>query len=187
MMLNEVEHRKGIAIGATRLVPTLETARSMELVYEIAKRDRVTALGGAAARSADTERALGYVWSADGREVLYLKSRVVMAARAAGKAPLGGSLATGTRHRGTACLPGTRSSTRHDRGVPAAPVECRPRERDVQSVSGRDRLLRRHDRRPRRGGRGSPRHPAFYDGEHIDIAHVETARQIVAMAASVEN
>ena len=27
----------------------------------------------------------------------------------------------------------------------------------------------------------------IYDGEHIDIAHVETARQIVAMAASVEN
>ena len=59
-----------------------------ELAYEIAKRDRVSAVGGAAARSADTERALGYVWSADGREALYLKSRVVMAARAAGKAPI---------------------------------------------------------------------------------------------------
>jgi len=33
---------------------------------------------------------LNYVWTAEGRETEYLKSRVVMAARAAGKLPIGG-------------------------------------------------------------------------------------------------
>ena len=38
---------------------------------------------------ADVARALGTVWTPGGRETAYLKSRIVMAARAAGKLPIG--------------------------------------------------------------------------------------------------
>jgi len=186
LMLNEVEHRKGMAIGATRLVPTLETARSMEMVYEIAKRDRVTALGGAAARSADTERALGYVWSADGREVLYLKSRVVMAARAAGKAPLGGLWQQVHDIEGLRAflardrqLGMTGVFLLHPSNVAPANETFSPSAAEIAYYEG---MIDAHAAAVAAG-----RASCIYDGEHIDIAHVETARQIVAMAASVEN
>ena len=186
LMLNEVEHRKGMVIGATRLVPTLETARSMELVYEIAKRDRVTALGGAAARSADTERALGYVWSADGREVLYLKSRVVMAARAAGKAPLGGLWQQVHDIEGLRAflardrqLGMTGVFLLHPSNVAPANETFSPSAAEIAYYEG---MIDAHAAAVAAG-----RASCIYDGEHIDIAHVETARQIVAMAASVEN
>ena len=91
MMLSEAESRNGLSVGSTRLIPLLETARALELAYDIALRDRVSAICGATAKNGDVARALGYVWSADGRESLYFKSRTVMAARAAGKLPIGGA------------------------------------------------------------------------------------------------
>src|SRR5215469_10487691 len=53
MMLAEAEHRRGAAIGSTRVVPLLETARAMQFAYEIALRERVCALCGATAKDAD--------------------------------------------------------------------------------------------------------------------------------------
>lgn len=185
MMLNEVEHRKGMPIGATRLVPTLETARSMETAYEIAKRDRVFALGGAAARSADTERALGYVWSAEGRETLYLKSRVVMAARAAGKAPLGGLW------QQVHDIDGLRKFLARDRelGMTGAlllhPSNVGPAN-EVFSPSAQEIAYYRGMIDTHAAAVAAGRASCIYDGEHIDIAHVETARAILAMAASLE-
>jgi citrate lyase subunit beta/citryl-CoA lyase len=90
MMLSEAESRNGVALGSTRIIPLLETARSLELAFEIAQIPRVGAIVGATAKNADVARALNTVWSPEGRETLYLKSRVVMAARAAGKLPIGG-------------------------------------------------------------------------------------------------
>ena len=90
MMLAEAEMRNNLPHGSIKVVPLLETARALELAYEIATRPRVVAIVGASAKNADVARALGYVWSADGREALYFKSRAVMAARAAGKLPIGG-------------------------------------------------------------------------------------------------
>ena len=89
-MLSEAEYRNGAAIGSTRVIPLLETARSLQLAHEIALRDRVPAIVGATAKNADVARALNTVWTTEGRETLFLKSRVVMAARAAGKLPIGG-------------------------------------------------------------------------------------------------
>ncbi|HYF16757.1 MAG TPA: aldolase/citrate lyase family protein, partial [Ramlibacter sp.] len=89
-MLSEAEYRKGVVVGSTRVVPLLETARALQFAYDIALRERVPAIVGATAKNADVARALDTVWSAEGRETLFLKSRVVMAARAAGKLPIGG-------------------------------------------------------------------------------------------------
>src|SRR3546814_784559 len=77
----EAEDRNGVASGSVRLLPALETPRSLQLAYEIAQHPRVDYLIGAFAKGADLAGAMGMEWSAAGTEALYLKSRVVMAAR----------------------------------------------------------------------------------------------------------
>ena len=62
----------------------------MQLCYEIAQMPRVVGIVGATAKNADMGRALKFVWTPEGRETEYLKSRVVMAASAAGKQAIGG-------------------------------------------------------------------------------------------------
>lgn len=185
MMLDEVEYRKGMAIGAIRLVPTLETARSMETAYEIAKRDRVFALAGAAAKNGDTARALGYVWSAEGRESLYFKSRVVMAARAAGKAPIGGLWQQVHDLEGLRAylakdreLGMTGELLLHPSNVAPANETFSPSPEEVAYYQG---MIEAHGEAVAAG-----RASCIYDGEHIDIAHVETAREIIKLAASLE-
>src|SRR5206468_2585986 len=89
-MLAEAEYRQGVSVGSTLLLPILETARSMQLAFEIAQRPRVAAITGLSVKNGDVARALGVGWTPEGRESLFLKSRVVMAARAAGKEPIGG-------------------------------------------------------------------------------------------------
>jgi len=182
MMLSEAEFRKGMEIGVTRVAPLLETARSMELCYEIAQLDRVAFLIGATAKNADTERALGYVWSAEGRESLYLKSRVVMAARAAGKLPIGGlwqqvKNLEGLREFVTASrgLGMTGELLLHPSNVAIANDIFSPSADEVAYYQG---MIEAHAQAQAQG-----RASCVYDGEHIDIAHVATAREIIALAA----
>jgi citrate lyase subunit beta/citryl-CoA lyase len=184
MMLSEAEFRKGMDIGTTRVMPLLETARSMEMCYEIAKKDRVAALIGATAKNADTARALGYVWSATGRESLYFKSRVVMAARAAGKLPIGGiwqqvhdieglrAFVTASRELGM-----TGELLLHPSNVAITNEVFSPSVDEVAYYQG---MINAHAKAEAEG-----RASCIYDGEHIDIAHVATAREIIELAASL--
>ena len=185
MMLSEAEFRSGLEIGATQVMPLLETARSMELCYEIALHDRVAALIGATAKNADTERALGYVWSAGGRESLYLKSRVVMAARAAGKLPIGGlwqqvknleglrEFLLASRELGM-----TGELLLHPSNVAVANEIFSPSADEVAYYEG---MIEAHEQAVAEG-----RASCIYDGEHIDIAHVATAREVIELAASLQ-
>ncbi|WP_041681781.1 MULTISPECIES: HpcH/HpaI aldolase/citrate lyase family protein [Cupriavidus] len=183
MMLSEAEYRNGVALGSTRVIPLLETARALELAYEIAKRDRVGAICGCTARNADVARALGYVWTPDGRETLYLKSRAVMAARAAGKLPIGGVW------QQVRDLDGLRKSSLLDRNlgmsgelvlhpsnVATANEVYSPSPEEVAYYEGMIAALEQ----AQANGRAS----TIYDGEHIDIAHVKTAQDILALAKS---
>jgi citrate lyase subunit beta/citryl-CoA lyase len=180
-MLSEAEYRKGVAIGHTQVVPLLETARSLQFAYEIAQRARVPAIVGATAKNADVARALGTVWSAEGRETLYLKSRVVMAARAAGKLPIGGVW------QQVHDLDGLRASAERDRAlgmsgelllhpsnVPTVNELYAPSAEQVAFYVGMIAALEKAQAQ----GRAS----TIYDGEHIDIAHVKTAREIIELA-----
>jgi len=184
MMLSEAESRRGLPLGATRLVPLLETARSMELAFDIAQHPRVSALAGATAKNADTARALGYVWSADGRESLYFKSRVVMAARAAGKLPIGGIWQQVKDLDGLGPyllrdreLGMTGELLLHPSNVAAANEVFSPSTDEVAYYHG---MIEAHAKASAEG-----RASCLYDGEHIDIAHVETAREVIALAASL--
>jgi citrate lyase subunit beta / citryl-CoA lyase len=181
MMLTEAEYRNGVELGKTRVIPLLETARSLQLAYEIALRERVVGLVGATAKNADVARALGYVWSPGGRESHYLKSRAVMAAKAAGKMAIGGVW------QQIRDLEGLRESSLLDRqlgmtgelalhptNVPVINEVYSPSADEVAYYEGMIAALEQAEA----AGRAS----TVYDGEHIDIAHVKTAKEIIALA-----
>src|SRR5690606_36015062 len=46
-MLSEAEYRAGVTVGHTKVIPLLETARSLQFAYEIALCERVPAIVGA--------------------------------------------------------------------------------------------------------------------------------------------
>lgn len=183
-MIAEAEYRNGVEPGSVRLVPLLETARSMQLAYEIAQHPRVSALVGATAKNADVGRALGYVWSPQGRESHYLKSRVVMAARAAGKPPIGGVW------QQVKDLEGLAASSKLDRELGmAGELALHPSNVEIinrtytptdEEIAYYQGMIEALDA-AQQVGRAS----VIYDGEHIDIAHVKTAREIIALARSM--
>ncbi len=75
----------GLPLGQTWLYPILETAQALRLAYEIAVASpRVAYMGGAVSRFGDIHQALGYRWTAEGRETLFLRSKVLIDAKAAG-------------------------------------------------------------------------------------------------------
>ncbi len=180
-MIAEAESRNDLEIGSVGLIPLLETARSMQLCFEIAEIPRVVAIVGAAARNGDSARALNLVWSPDRREALYLKSRVVMAARAAGKLPIGGLW------QQVKDLDGFEEACRLERQLGMAgelilhpgQVEITnrtytPTAEELAYYRGMIEALEK----AQAGGRAS----VLYDGEHIDMAHVKTAREIIELA-----
>jgi citrate lyase subunit beta/citryl-CoA lyase len=180
-MLAEAEYRKGVPVGTTQVIPLLETARSLQFAYEIALHARVPAIVGASAKNADVSRALDTVWSAEGRETLFLKSKVVMAARAAGKLPIGGIW------QQVHDLEGLRASSLRDRQLGMSgelalhpsnvavinEIYC-PSAEQLAYYEGMIAALEKAQAQ----GRAS----TMYEGEHIDIAHVKTAREIIGLA-----
>jgi len=71
--------------GAAVIYPILETAQAIRRAYDIAVASpRVAYMGGAVSRFGDIHQALGYRWTAEGRETLFLRSKVLVDARAAG-------------------------------------------------------------------------------------------------------
>lgn len=183
-MISEAEARNGVELGSLGLIPLLETAKALQEAYEIACVPRVTAIVGATAKNADVARALNTVWSPEGRETLYLKSRIVMAARAAGKRPIGGVW------QQIRDLDGLRASSLKDRAlgmdgelalhpsnVPIINEVYSPSEEEVSYYRGMIDALE--------AAQAAGRASVVYDGEHIDIAHAKTAQDIIALAEAL--
>lgn len=180
-MIAEAETRANLPLGSIGLIPLLETARSMQLCYEIAQMPRVVGIVGATAKNADMGRALKFVWTPEGRETEYLKSRVVMAARAAGKQAIGGIW------QQIKDLEGLARSSAFDRQLGMSgelalhPMQVEtinrtytPTAEDVAYYQG---MIDALDAAQAQG-----RASVMYDGEHIDIAHVKTAHEVIALA-----
>lgn len=185
-MLAEAEYRQDVKIGSTLLLPILETARSMQLAFEIAQRPRVAAITGLSVRNGDVARALGTGWTPEGRESLFLKSRVVMAARAAGKQPIGGLWQQVHDLEGLAkaaaedrCLGMAGQLLLHPSNV--ATVN-RIYSRSSEEVAYFQGLIDAVEKAQAEG-----RASTIYEGEHVDIAHANTAREIINRARAFEN
>ncbi len=84
-LLTNMEVDLGLPAGRTMIYPILETAQALRLAYDIAMASpRVSYMGGAISRFGDIHQAVGYRWTAQGRETLFLRSKVLLDARAAG-------------------------------------------------------------------------------------------------------
>ena len=83
-MIGSLEKSRGIAVGTTKLVLSIESALGVFNAYDMAagvKRAASLAFGGA--QDGDLNADLGCVWSSDGPEMNHARSQVLLAARAA--------------------------------------------------------------------------------------------------------
>jgi citrate lyase subunit beta/citryl-CoA lyase len=84
-MLTALEIRMGLPECGVETPLLCETARAMRDIYEIATAcRRVKRVTLAAGPGGDAARAIGYQWSKEGTETLYLRSKAVLDCRAAG-------------------------------------------------------------------------------------------------------
>ena len=83
-LVSAAEINNEVQAGSIELVPTLETAASINKVDELLSAPRVGGVMAAAAKDADVSREVGFSWTEEGLETLYLRSKVVVAARSAG-------------------------------------------------------------------------------------------------------
>jgi len=85
VLLTHLEMRMGITPGTIETPFNCETAKGMRNVYDIATScPRVTRVSLAAGPGGDAARAIGYQWSKEGMETLFIRSRTVLECRAAG-------------------------------------------------------------------------------------------------------
>lgn len=96
-LLDEFEQANGLPLGGIKLCIGLETARSVYLAYEILSASRrISSVALGLGRGGDLETDMGYLWSEERAEVLYVRSKVLLAARAAGiPIPMDGGYSTG--------------------------------------------------------------------------------------------
>jgi citrate lyase subunit beta/citryl-CoA lyase len=186
-LLNAAEIEAGVQRGSVELVPTLETARSIAACDELASSPRVASLMSAAARDADVSREIGFTWTALGLETLYIRSRAVLACRAAGLThPLCGLW------QELSDLIGLREFARANAGlgfggqVIIHPSHAGPvNEEYTPTAAVVERFRKMIDAFEAAQVAGSA--AASFQGEHIDIAHVKTARQVVAFADRIND
>lgn len=176
----EIAH--GIKRGQVELIPSLETAASIHKVDEILTGPRVGGVMAAAAKDADVSREVGFTWTAEGLETLHLRSKIVLASRAAGIRCIVLGL-----WQEVGNLDGLRAFARDNHGLgytgqviihpshaPVANTEYGLSDRQVAYFRG---LITAFEEATAQG------HGAVsYEGDHIDKAHAEHAREALAVA-----
>ena len=84
-LLGKFESKRGLPPGSIGISPSLESAQGVWFAYEILTASpRIVSVTAGTAQDGDLQTDLGYTWTATGNEVLYVRSRVLLAARAAG-------------------------------------------------------------------------------------------------------
>jgi citrate lyase subunit beta/citryl-CoA lyase len=182
-LVDHFEERNGVS-GLEYIVP-VEMIGAIQAAREIALASpRVGAMIGPTAEHADIARAVGYQWTPEGEETLYLRSRILLACREAGIHPLTGlwerlddlaGLKTFARHgrqlgfRGMIAI--------HPSHVAVVNEAFTPTAEDVEFHEG---LVAAYEQSAA-AGHGALR----YRGVHIDKAHVDTAREWLAHARAL--
>ena len=84
-MLSWFEGKRDLRQGSVIIWPIIETAQSVRDVELIASSSpRIAYLGGGTSEQGDLARSVGFEWSVEGLETLYIRSKVLIAARSAG-------------------------------------------------------------------------------------------------------
>lgn len=92
LMLPQVTDPEEVAVADAalegteiRIMPLVETASAVRQAYELATAsDRVAYMGGATGRHGDLGRSVGFQWTPEGTETLYLRQKVLIDVRSAG-------------------------------------------------------------------------------------------------------
>ncbi len=185
-MLTEIEKKRGLPHGSIGISPSLESARGVWFAYEIlSASSRVRSVTCGTAQDGDLQTDLGYTWTAEGNEVLYLRSRVLLAARAAGiEHVLDGSYANvrdpeGLRgcceaarklgYRGKSAIPPNQIATINRIFAPSA-----------QELDYYRRVIEAFDAAVARGSAATT-----VDGKLVDYAMVGMAKRVLAWAQSL--
>nr|WP_255426522.1 CoA ester lyase [Pseudonocardia sp. C8] len=186
-VVSHVETREQLEAGSVGLIVSFETAESMAHCEEIAAASpRVSSLLGATGPNADVGRALGFEFTPEGLESLYLRSRIVLAARAAGlHHPVTGvwqdikdvdgfrRFAIDARrlgYRGMVCIHPSHVALSNELFTPSDEVVAYSR-RMIEAFRAAE-------------AQGSA--AVDFEGQHVDIAHVKTAEGIIALADALE-
>ncbi len=182
-LLSYFERKAGMEVGSVFVDPGLETAQSIRQSYEIATASpRIAHMGGSGGKGGDTSRSIGFQWTPEGLETLYLKSKVLIDVRSAGVPyPMSGgwfdihdleglrSLAVQLRQLGY-----TGMHLIHPSHVPVVNEVFSPTSEDVRHWQG---LVKAMEEMRATGGAA-----ITFGGDMVDIAHEETARTMLAIA-----
>ncbi len=170
-----------------RIMPLVETASAVRLAYELAiASDRVAYMGGATGRHGDLGRSVGFQWTPEGTETLYLRQKVLIDVRSAGVPnPLSGLWGTVDDLDG---LTGFAQQTRqlgyegmmiiHPTHIPVVNQIFSPTPTEIDAWHRLIAAVEEHEAR----GIGAFR----YEGRLIDHAHLLTARQNLTRAKQLK-
>lgn len=180
-LVRHFEIEGGVPVGAVGLIPSLETARSLTNVGEIAAGPRVVSLMAAAAKDADISREVGFRWTPRGDETLYLRSKVVLAARSAGLRHIVLGLWQDIRDiEGLRAFAEANAALGFGGQVLIHPTHVAVVNEvyglDASEVERLQGMVAAYEAVAARG-EGA----VMYRGEHIDLAHVQNARQLLAV------
>lgn len=182
-LITHFERRNGVTPGSIEIVVSLETAQAYAACAEIlAASPRVATLFAGTAKDADVSRSIGFQFTPLGLETLYLRSRALLAVRASGRQfswvglwqdlndPEGArAFAVQNRQLGF-----TGMVAIHPSHIAIANEVFMPSEQEVIFYTG---MIETFEKAESQGIAA-----VLYEGQHIDYAHVKTAREVIAMA-----
>jgi citrate lyase subunit beta/citryl-CoA lyase len=182
-LLSHFERQAGMEVGTIFIDPGMETAKSIHFSYEIATASpRVAHMGGSGGKGGDTARSIGFEWTPEGLETLYLKSKVLIDVRAANVPyPMSGGWMDILNLEGLRALAiqlkqlgYTGMHLIHPSHVPVVNEVFSPSPEDVKHWQG---LVAAMEEMRATGGAA-----VTFDGDMVDIAHEATARTMLAIA-----
>jgi citrate lyase subunit beta/citryl-CoA lyase len=185
-LLTGLEAERDLPQGSIEISPSLESAKGVWFAYEILSASpRVRSVTAGTAQDGDLQTDLGYVWSAEGDEVLYVRSRVLLAARAVGVAHvLDGSYANVRDADGLriCCEAARRLGYRGKSAIHPNQIETINR---IFAPSAREldyyrRVIAAFDEAVARGSAATT-----VDGKLVDYAMVGMAKRVLAWGESI--
>ncbi|SDL96368.1 CoA ester lyase [Bacillus sp. OK048] len=182
-ILSFLEERRGLQQGKIEIIPLLETAAGIRDCYDICKAsNRVKAVFAGNAKGGDIQRNVGFVWTKEGTETLYLRSKRVLDIRAAGlKGVIGGVWTEIDDFEGfredalfSKQLGFTGCMTIYPTHVPVLNEIFSPSREEIEFSQGIIEAMKKAEAE----GTSAVR----YRDTFIDIAHLKTAQEVVERA-----
>ncbi|MFV0300899.1 MAG: HpcH/HpaI aldolase/citrate lyase family protein [Paracoccus sp. (in: a-proteobacteria)] len=181
-LVSHYERRNNVTPGSLEFVLSLETAQAYaDCENMITASPRCATLFAGTARDADVSRSIGFDFTPDGFETLFLRSKAVLATRAAGKNfPIVGLWqdlkdddGAWKFARDNKALGFRGMVSIHPKHVAIANQVFTPSESEVVFYQG---MIDAFEAGLKEGIAA-----VSYEGMHIDLAHVKTAKEVIAL------